>query len=133
MKRLVAALCMAAIAGVAVFTLALSPVKGSAPTPTPAPVASPTPAPEVTPSPAPAPTPAPTPQPQATSYAVRAGDSLWSVAVALYGKRVNACYTVLYRENAVMIEAAARAHGHRTSQHGRWLFVGETLRLPGRC
>lgn len=124
------ALAVVALLGFSIFVACGEARPGPQPTPS---AASASPSTEPSPSPVVVPPVAPPPAAPKATYAVRAGDSLWSVAKARYGARVNACYTVLYRENAATIEAAARAHGHRTSQHGRWLFAGTVLKLPSGC
>jgi Fibronectin type III domain/LysM domain len=57
------------------------------------------------------------------SYNVAHGDTLSSIASKLHTTAAH-----LYSTNRTSIEAAARAHGHKTSDNGNLIFPGTTLK-----
>lgn len=61
------------------------------------------------------------------SYTVVSGDTLSGIAASKCGGAGN--WTKLYDANASTIEAAAQAHGKSSSDHGHWIWPGETLQL----
>lgn len=62
------------------------------------------------------------------AYTVVRGDSLWKIARKRYGD--GSRWTELYRANADALEAAAKAHGKSSSDHGRYLWPGQKLMIP---
>lgn len=63
-----------------------------------------------------------------TSYTVKTGDTLWSIAKKFYGDASK--YTTIYNANKTAIEADAKAHGKSSSSNGHWLWEGITLTIP---
>lgn len=61
------------------------------------------------------------------NYTVVSGDTLWGIASKKCGGGTN--WTKLYDANAGTIEATAKAHGKSSSDHGHWIWPGETLVL----
>ncbi|MBQ6091361.1 MAG: LysM peptidoglycan-binding domain-containing protein [Lachnospiraceae bacterium] len=61
------------------------------------------------------------------SYTVVSGDTLWAIAAKHCGGGSN--WTKLYDANASTIEAAAKAHGKSSSDHGHWIWPGEVFTL----
>lgn len=63
-----------------------------------------------------------------TSYTVKSGDSLWSIAKSQLndGSRYKEIYTL----NESVIEAAAKKHGRSSSSSGKWIYPGTVLSLP---
>jgi Fibronectin type III domain len=57
------------------------------------------------------------------TYVVKSGDSLIGIANHLHIKD----WHTLYNENKAVIEAAARAHGHSSSNNGSLIYPGTTL------
>lgn len=62
-------------------------------------------------------------------YTVKRGDTLWGIAAKLLGSGTR--WTKIYSDNAAVIEAAAKAHGHSSSTgptgRGHWIFPGTVL------
>ena len=79
------------------------------------------------PTPAPKPAAAPAKAAPATSYTVKAGDTLWGIAGKVLGNPLR--WPGIYAQNTATIEAAAKAHGHASSSGGRWIFPGTVLRV----
>lgn len=65
-------------------------------------------------------------------YTVAPGDTLWSIAVAakVRADGIRTPTEVLYDLNRATIEAAAKAHGHSTSNRGDLLYPGTVLTMP---
>lgn len=63
-----------------------------------------------------------------TSYEVRNGDTLWGIASKKLGSGTK--WTSIYNANAGTIEAAAKAHGKSSSDHGHWIWAGTVLTIP---
>lgn len=61
------------------------------------------------------------------NYTIVSGDTLWGIASKHCGGGAN--WTKLYDANASTIEAAAKAHGKSSSDHGHWIWAGTTLQL----
>lgn len=64
-----------------------------------------------------------------SSCTVVSGDTLWGIAKRYLGSGMR--YTEIYNANAEVIEAAAKAHGKKSSENGRWIWAGEVLTIPG--
>lgn len=63
------------------------------------------------------------------SYTVVSGDTLSGIAAKKMGGAGK--WTSLYDANASTIEAAAKAHGKSSSDHGHWIWPGTVLTIPG--
>lgn len=63
------------------------------------------------------------------SYTVVSGDTLWGIAAKKLGSGTK--WTSIYDANASTIEAAAKAHGKSSSDHGHWIWPGTVLTIPG--
>lgn len=61
------------------------------------------------------------------NYTVVSRDNLWTIAARHCGGSAN--WPKLYDANADTIEAAARAHGRSSSDHGHWIYPGTVLVL----
>lgn len=62
-------------------------------------------------------------------YTVVEGDTLWGIAARVLGS--GSRWTAIYEANAGTIEAEARKRGKAGSDHGHWIWAGETLAMPG--
>ena len=65
----------------------------------------------------------------ASSYTVKAGDTLWAIAKKYYGSGTQ--YPKIYEANVNLIESTAKAHGKKSSSNGHWIWPGEVLTIPG--
>ena len=63
------------------------------------------------------------------NYTVVSGDTLWGIAAKKLGSGTK--WTTIYDANASTIEAAAKAHGKSSSDHGHWIWPGTVLTIPG--
>ena len=63
------------------------------------------------------------------AYTVVSGDTLWGIAAKMLGN--GSKWTSIYDANAGAIEAEAKKHGKRSSDHGHWIWPGEVLTIPG--
>lgn len=63
------------------------------------------------------------------SYTVVSGDTLWSIAAKKLGD--GSRWTSIYDINSETIESEAKKHGKASSDHGRWIWPGEVLTIPG--
>lgn len=63
------------------------------------------------------------------SYTVVSGDTLWGIAT----KKLcdGSKWTQIYNMNAETIEAEAKKHGKKDSDHGHWIWPGEVLAISG--
>lgn len=76
--------------------------------------------------------PAPAPQRPAqetTSYTIKSGDTLWSIAQRFLGSGTK--WKEIYDANKDIIESTAKSRGFKSSDNGRWLFPGVKLTIPG--
>jgi nucleoid-associated protein YgaU len=87
-----------------------------APVEPPGPEPPPTPEPEPEPEPEPPPTPEPEPEPEPTTYTVQAGDTLWVIAVKVYGK--GQLWPVIYEANRDILDDPSR------------IRPGQVLKIP---
>lgn len=63
-----------------------------------------------------------------STYTVRSGDTLWDLAYQYYKSGTK--YTVIYNANKDVIEAAAKAHGKKSSENGHWIYPETVLNIP---
>ena len=61
-------------------------------------------------------------------YTVIRGDTLWGISKRFYGTGTR--HHIIYAANADTIEAAAKAHGKKSSDNGHWIWPGETFMIP---
>lgn len=61
-------------------------------------------------------------------YTIVAGDTIWSIAEKFYGS--GSAADKIYNANKDIIEQAAKTRGFKTSENGRWIFVGTIITLP---
>lgn len=62
------------------------------------------------------------------SYTVSSGDSLWKIAQKQYGD--GSKWKKIYDANKDTIEAAAKKHGKKSSDSGKWIYPGASLIIP---
>lgn len=62
------------------------------------------------------------------SYTIKAGDTLWEIAVMFYGDGTK--WQLIYNANKAIIEKTAKDHGRSSSQNGHWIYPGVTLTIP---
>lgn len=72
-------------------------------------------------------------QSDATSYIVKKGDTLWTIAQRFYGTGTK--WQALYQANKDIIESTAKkqwkaAGKNRDSQNGHWIFPGTKISIP---
>lgn len=67
-------------------------------------------------------------QASGTTYTVKKGDCLCSIAKAQYGD--GSKYTKIYDANKKVIEAAAQKNRKGSSQNGRYIYPGTVLKIP---
>lgn len=63
-----------------------------------------------------------------SKYTVKSGDTLWGIAVKKLGGGTK--WTKIYNANSSTIEAAAKKHGKKNSDHGHWIYPGTVLVIP---
>lgn len=63
-----------------------------------------------------------------SSYTIKSGDTLWGISSRKLGAGNK--WTKIYDANASTIEAAAKRHGRRNSDHGHWIYPGTTITIP---
>ena len=63
-----------------------------------------------------------------TTYTVRSGDSLWSIAQKFLGSGTRR--GEIYELNKDAIEEAAKKNGRKSSEHGWWIYTGTVLHIP---
>ena len=62
------------------------------------------------------------------SYTIKAGDTLWEIAVMFYGDGTK--WQLIYNANKAIIEKTAKDNGRSSSQNGHWIYPGVTLTIP---
>lgn len=60
-----------------------------------------------------------------STYKVKRGDTLWSIAKKKTGSSTN--WKKIYKKNKTVIEKAARNHGRKSSSNGHWIYPGTKL------
>lgn len=70
----------------------------------------------------------PAPAPSGSQYTVVSGDTLWKIATKKLGGGKN--WTKIYDANSAIIEATAKKHKKKSSDHGHWIWPGEVLTIP---
>ena len=63
-----------------------------------------------------------------TTYTVKKGDNLWSIAKKFYGSGTK--HTVIYKANKDVIEKKAKYYGRSSSDNGYWIYPGTKLTIP---
>lgn len=63
-----------------------------------------------------------------TTYTIKKGDNLWSIAKKFYG--AGSKWGVIYNANKDIIEKTAKKHGKKSSDNGHWVYPGVTLTIP---
>ena len=64
-----------------------------------------------------------------TTYTIKKGDTLWSIAKKFYGS--GSKWKTIYDANKDIIEKTAKSRGMKSSDNGHWIFPGVTLTIPG--
>ena len=62
------------------------------------------------------------------NYTIVNGDSLWKIAQKQYGD--GSQWKKIYDANKDTIEAAAKKHGKKSSDSGKWIYPGASLIIP---
>ena len=65
---------------------------------------------------------------KATTYTIKQGDTLWSIAQKFLGS--GAKYKTIYEANKAAIEGRAKAAGKKSSNGGQLLYPGLTITIP---
>lgn len=76
-------------------------------------------------SPKPVKTNRPTAKPKTKKYTVKKGDTLSGIAKRQTGNSAN--WRKIYTQNKKVIEAAAKKHKRKSSEHGHWIYPGTKL------
>ena len=63
-----------------------------------------------------------------TKYKIKSGDTLYSIARKKLGD--GSKWKSIYTLNKKKIEAAAKAHGRKSSSNGHWIYSGTVIKLP---
>lgn len=66
--------------------------------------------------------------PKTTSYTIKTGDTLWTIARQLLGD--GAKWETIYNTNRDIIETTAKERRKKDSEHGRWIFPGTVITIP---
>lgn len=64
-----------------------------------------------------------------STYVIKKGDNLWSIAQKFYGKGTK--WSEIYNANKDIIESTAKKYGKKSSDNGHWIYPGVTLTIPG--
>lgn len=72
----------------------------------------------------------PKPPVKTSTYTVKSGDTLSSIASMESGKGNATSWEDIYNANQGIIESTARAHNFSSSDDGHWIFPGEVLQIP---
>ena len=75
----------------------------------------------------------PAPEPKrpattSTTYVIKSGDTLWSIAKKFYGS--GSKWGTIYNANKDIIEKTAKKRGMKSSDNGHWIFSGTVLTIP---
>lgn len=62
-----------------------------------------------------------------STYTIKPGDSLWKISEQKQGSGAN--WKSLYDANKDIIESTAKKHGQASSNNGRWIYPGTTIKL----
>lgn len=62
-----------------------------------------------------------------TTYTIKKGDTLWSIAQRFLGS--GAKWETIYEANKDIIEKAAKAHGRSSSNRGWWIYPGVSIKI----
>lgn len=65
---------------------------------------------------------------QATTYSIKSGDTLWSIAEQFLGS--GSKWQTIYNANKVIIEETAKKYGKSSSNNGWWIYPGVKLTIP---
>lgn len=68
------------------------------------------------------------PAAETTSYTIKKGDCMWSIAQRFLGS--GAKWPTIYQANKEIIDSTAKKYGHSSSDNGRWIFPGVTIQIP---
>lgn len=68
------------------------------------------------------------PTTKTTSYTIKSGDNLWSIAQKLLGS--GAKWQTIYDANKEIIESTAKKYGKSSSNNGWWIYPGVTIQIP---
>ncbi len=66
--------------------------------------------------------------PKATTYTIKSGDTLWSIAQSKIGS--GAKWGSIYSANKDIIESTAKSRKLKSSQNGHWIFPGTVITIP---
>lgn len=73
------------------------------------------------------------PTTKTTSYTIKKGDTLWTIAQRFLGAGVK--WETIYNANKEIIESTAKSRWkaagiNRDSEHGHWIFPGTVIKIP---
>ena len=68
------------------------------------------------------------PASQKSSYMIKKGDTLWSIALRFLG--AGSKWESIYTANKTIIESTAKKRGYTSSNNGRRIFPGVTIQIP---
>lgn len=65
-----------------------------------------------------------------STYTVKKGDTLWSIAKKYYGKGSE--WRKIYNANKNVVESTAKKYGKQSSSNGHWIYPKTTLTIPAK-
>lgn len=68
------------------------------------------------------------PASEPTTYPIKSGDTLWSIAKYFYGN--GALYTKILNANKTGLDNEAKKHGKQSSSDGHWIYPNYVLTIP---